>query len=72
MTTINLEIGKPVDWNEEDGYTYATVTDWCEDCYLDRQIVKCHAAFTRFEGIHLDDDFKYYRPKECFLLQVKL
>lgn len=71
MTTINLRIGKPIDWNEDDGYTYATVTDWCEDCYLDRDMYKCRAAFSRPEGIYIDDVFKYYRPAECFLLQVE-
>lgn len=65
MTKILLEIGKPADWNEEDGYTFSDVTDWCEDCFLDRPTLKCHAAIRRPDGIYLDDDFKAKRPPTC-------
>jgi|GEM_PF-5462485 len=71
MTKICLEIGKPVDWNEKDKYTFASVTDWCEDCFLDKNMYKCHIAIGRPDVVYLDDDIKYIRPAECKKLEVK-
>ena len=65
MTKILLEIGKPVGWSKEDGYRFAEVANWCEDCFLDRTMFKCHAAFRRPDGVFLDDVFHYLRPVEC-------
>jgi hypothetical protein len=69
MTTINLRIGKPIGW--ENGYKFAKVTHWCDDCFMDRAGYKCHAAIGRRDKIYIDDEIKYLRPIQCKDLEQK-
>jgi hypothetical protein len=69
MTCIRLRIGKPIGW--KNGYKFAKVTHWCDDCFMDRCGYKCHAAMSRPNHLYLDDEIKYLRPQECKDMESK-
>jgi len=70
-TKIMVEIGKPDGWSANTKYKYRDVTDWCEDCFLDRESFKCRLAIGRPKTAYLDDEIKYMRPQECKQAVVK-
>ncbi len=71
MTKIAFKIGKPINYRIPSGFDRATVTDWCDDCFLDIHTYKCRIAIGRPDSVFIDDVELFIRPQECKDMEVK-